>query len=101
MNNITRRGFLRILGLSAIMTVIKVDGEPTGYGLIEAETYDFSKNAHVFLNGTEVSNYCTAANDIEGWADLLSHDADGHIVSPNTHRKRGKVLIVIDDEVAR
>ena len=66
------------------------------YGLIEAKNgKDWM--ARTFLNGVEVTHDCTAANDIEGWVDVLERDKDGNVVSLETHRKHGDVLIAFED----
>lgn len=59
------------------------------------------RSARAFLNNEEVSELCTAADDAEGWVDLLVRGEDGRIVLNNWHepiieRKTGRVRIELD-----
>ena len=45
------------------------------YGLVEAKTSDLVGKVRILLEGVDVTDFCTAANDIEGWVDLLSPPA--------------------------
>lgn len=59
------------------------------------------RTARAFLNDEDVSTSCTAADDAEGWVDLLVRDEDGRIVlglnrKPVIERKTGNVRIELD-----
>ena len=103
MKDISRRNFFGVVGIALASVVVMAlpktelaEQEASGYGLIEAKTYPNCSAVHVFLNGAEVTKYCVAANDIEGWVEALRRDEGGHVVSLETHRKYGNVLITID-----
>ena len=56
--------------------------------------------AHAFLDGVDVSHLCVAADDDEGWVDLLVTDDNGRPVvdwhNPAVKRHTGSVVIEID-----
>jgi hypothetical protein len=63
-----------------------------------------SPNARTFLNGTDVSDECLAANPYEGWVDLIVIDEYGRLTVDSegdvqTERKRGEVVVRIGGEV--
>ena len=68
------------------------------HGLIEAKTYNNNMATRVYLDGFEVTKLCTAANDIEGWVDILKSDDGKYALSLEPDRKHGNVLIVIDEQ---
>lgn len=59
----------------------------------------------VKLNGEDVTDRCRAANDIEGWAELLRHSANGNAMLTATGELftetiHGEVIFEATDEDA-
>lgn len=72
--NLTRRGFLGTL--AALATAVTMPAfamcSPKKYGLIVAGEKPWKwRKVRCWLNGEEVTNVTVAANDAEGWADVL------------------------------
>jgi hypothetical protein len=45
---------------------------------LKADSLEGAKS-QVFLDGVEVSNECTEADDEQGWVELLVRDKQGHV----------------------
>ncbi len=76
---ITRRNILKALAAIPFVGWVSkacaaTPRQPAKYGRIDA-CYGIARdnNVRCWLDGIEVTNRCSAANDIEGWADLFDN----------------------------
>jgi len=53
------------------------------------------KRVRVYVNGAEVTDRCTDADDSEGWADLLRHRAGRPYLNANGEVARERVTGVV------
>ena len=66
------------------------------YGFLSADD-PLARYAKAYLNGVDVSSYCSAADDIEGWVELYAINPDGKIQAPiRTMRVYGRVIIELE-----
>ena len=66
-----RRNFIQILGLGGALLSLLSINKVEQFGLVDAEkNIGPHRNVEVFLNDHKITN-CTAANDAEGWADIV------------------------------
>lgn len=89
-----RKQFLT--GISTL-TLVGIDKTRTflptqRWGLVTAETH-LGMVRTVWFNGCDVTSYCNAAHDGEGWVDVYPIDGKGYIVGFALRRLYGDVVI--------
>lgn len=100
----TRRQFLQVApGIPVGLHVIRTEATPPKrYGRLDVDAHRRHEAAtgehlRVYLDGVDVTNDCTEADDRDGWVRLLARDENGRLTfgfdAPMTVIRTGTVLI--------
>ena len=75
-----------------------IDSTVVKYGFVSVQSHPReSRIARVTINGIDVTRDCTAADDVQGWAECFIRDEDGRLIREPTclrhERLTGDVVI--------